>query len=89
MTLPGSLRLLSTLAFYPPQRGGLTGAGRVLACSSLHWLADATHWGGGLWRPTRFDLPRRLAGIARRECPNGPLLLNFVAGAAAARRRVV
>ena len=86
VTLPGSLRLLSTLALYPPQRGGLTGAGRVLACSSLHWLADATHWGGGLWRPTRFDLPRRLAGIARRDCPNGPLLLNFVAGAVAARR---
>jgi hypothetical protein len=88
VTLPGSLRLLSTLSFFPPQRGGLTGAGAVLACSSLHWLADAGHLGGGLWQPGSFDryvLPHRLAGSTSRDCPNAPLLLNFVASAVARR----
>ena len=89
VSLPGSLRLLSTLCFFPPQRSGLTGAGSVLACSSLHWLADSSHLSGGLWQPGSFDryvLPPRLAASASRNCcPNGPLLLNFVASAVARR----
>lgn len=41
------------LAYLPPSdpsaSHGLTGAGRVLVCSNLHWLADAKHWLGGQW----------------------------------------
>ena len=45
----------------------VTGMGRVLVCSNLHWLADHDHWNGGLWR----------------EHPgNQVLLLNFLSAAA-------
>lgn len=43
--------------------------GRVLVCSNYHWLVDASYWNGGTFR--RGD--------------NARLLLNFLAGAVAAR----
>ena len=65
-----------TLLYYPPRRvadGGVTGRGRVLVCSNLHWLADEEHWNGGLY----------LEGM------NLPLLHNFVTSAVAARVRLL
>ena len=65
-------RRLANLVFYPPRptaMGGVTGRGRVLVCSNYHWLANPSHWMGGLVT----------------QGANMRLLHNFVAGAVAAR----
>ena len=76
---------VANLIFYPPRPtsdGGLTGAGRVLVCSNYHWLADARHWNGGLWDHRGPPAPG--ADPGHQAC-NQVLLLNFLAGAVAAR----
>mmetsp|Transcript_158376 Transcript_158376/g.485255 ORF Transcript_158376/g.485255 Transcript_158376/m.485255 type:complete len:379 (+) Transcript_158376:38-1174(+) len=86
LTPPHDHGCLATLVFYPPRPcscGGVTGKGRALVCSNYHWLADAEHWNGGL-------LHYRCRGQAHSSedgalRPNQALLLNFVAGALAAR----
>lgn len=79
----GAVGLASKLVFYPPRllsHGGVTGKGRVLVCSNFHWLADPNHWNGGL-----FNCRPREVAKHEAERPNQALLLNFVAGAVAAR----
>ena len=84
-----------TLLFYPPG-GALTGRGRILVCSNYHWLCDMQHWNGGHFR--RFDAKGELmlTGClgedgemidehAEDEDYCCRLLLNFIAGALAAR----
>jgi hypothetical protein len=72
-----------TLVFYPPG-GEITGRGRVLVCSNYHWLCDALYWQGGSFGHT--------GGVLGRDDDNDAfscrLLLNFVAGAVAARVRL-
>lgn len=63
----------STLVFFPPGSDGdnmVAGRGRVLVTSNLHWLCDRDKWMGGCFS-TSSD--------------NERLLLNFIAGAVAAR----
>ena len=60
---------VATLLYYPPNAPA-TAKGRVLVCSNLHWLANSSYWNGGT-----FSL-----GDGQRR-----LLLNFLAGAVAAR----
>jgi len=87
LTRPELEQSKSTLVFYPPsidRAEGVTGKGRVLVCSNYHWIADEAHWGGGLLafrnrsEPATFNANRALR-------PNQALLLNFIAGALAAR----
>ena len=62
------------MAFYPPrdiERGGVTGRGRVLVVSNLHFLADPHHWNGGCFKEPHNDAEA--------------LLLNFVGSALTAR----
>lgn len=88
----------TTLVFYPPGRcwlgargpllevpEGITGAGRVLVCSNLHWLADTQHWNGGLFAERCKNTNEEDSSPQRALRPNQALLLNFAAGAVAAR----
>ena len=68
---------VASLLFYPPSTAeeggrdsGVTGRGRVLVCSNYHWLCDASYWNGGTFSN----------GEDQKA-----LLLNFIAGALAAR----
>eukprot|EP00927_Polykrikos_kofoidii_P044241 TRINITY_DN38260_c0_g1_i1.p1 TRINITY_DN38260_c0_g1~~TRINITY_DN38260_c0_g1_i1.p1 ORF type:complete len:402 (-),score=21.12 TRINITY_DN38260_c0_g1_i1:137-1303(-) len=77
---------VGTLVFYPPRsvsHEGVTGKGRVLVCSNFHWLADADHWNGGHFAFRRRDSGELRSNEALR--PNQALVLNFLAGAIAAR----
>lgn len=82
----GAVKLSPTLLFYPPKsvaNGGVTGKGRVLICSNYHWLADPQHWDGGLFAYRHRGVEQFQPHQALR--PNQALLLNFIAGAIAAR----
>ena len=50
VTRRGQLNLLeqrrATLVWYPP-RTPVTGKGRILVCSNLHWLVNSNYWIGG------------------------------------------
>jgi hypothetical protein len=68
-----------TWLFWPPrpvESGGLTGRGRVLLCSNYHWLCDPSHWNGGF-----FVNDGKVWGGGDPKA----FLLNFIAGALAAR----
>jgi len=75
----------ATIMFYPPRpvlHGGVTGKGQVLVCSNFHWIADRGHWNGGTFKYRGNAAQNRPDDSPQ---PNRSLLLNFIAGAIAAR----